>query len=225
MPYLNSDGQSIIQDWIHPHSIAIVGNTLVVNQGGNSSHYFSCGCEFIFEEKIVRICGQYHEQRIAYTQASPRAVLEQIAKDFHTLCNSGGGAVTPVPMIWHDVEYVPNLATGFYDKVVHTWIDGVPQADVTTVTTYALGSPLPSTGTSSISTTRAVANGTVASGLQGVSFVALAGSPTVNGVLLEVGQTVSFEAYLDNVTNQFKRIPSIAYTASVTDILYINTID
>jgi hypothetical protein len=146
MPYINSDGQSIIQDWIHPHPIAIVDNTLVVNQGGNSSHYFSCGCEFIFEETIMRICGQYHEQRIAYTQASPRAVLEQIAKDFHALCNGGGGAVTPpVPVIRHDVEYVPNLATGFYDKVVHTWIDGVPQADVTTVTTYALGSPLPST--------------------------------------------------------------------------------
>lgn len=35
-----------------------------------------------------------------------------------------------------DVEYVCNKATGFLDKIVHTWINGLAQADVVTATTY-----------------------------------------------------------------------------------------
>jgi hypothetical protein len=96
MPIPNSDGISIIQDWDSPHPVAIIGDALVVNQGGNASHYFSCGCEFIFEECIMRICGQYHEERIAYTQSSPRAALEAIAAQWMTKC-AGAPVVVPVP--------------------------------------------------------------------------------------------------------------------------------
>lgn len=93
MAYINSDGQSIIQDWIHPHPIAVVGSSLVVNQGGNSEHIFSCGASFVFEECVVRIIQNAHEQRIAYSQASPRAALEAIALAFNDSC---GAPVPPV---------------------------------------------------------------------------------------------------------------------------------
>lgn len=48
---------------------------------------------------------------------------------------SGGGAA---PIITTDIEYIENESTGFLDKIIHTWIDGVAQPEVITPTLYTL---------------------------------------------------------------------------------------
>ena len=48
-----------------------------------------------------------------------------------------GPCVITTPEITHDVEYVCNETTNLLDKIIHTWIDGVAQADVITSTTIS----------------------------------------------------------------------------------------
>lgn len=73
---------------------------------------------------------------------------------------------------------------------------------------------------------RAVAAGNVAANKQSATFTNVGtADATVLGVVLVPGETITYTAYLDPVTNIYRRLPVIAYVASATGILSITTMD
>jgi len=83
----------------------------------------------------------------------------------------------------------------------------------------------PTTANTPITFGQQVAAGTVAAGRQSVAITNVGtANATVNGGVLLPGQTVSFTAYHDPVTNVFNRLPAIPYVASATAILSISEV-
>ena len=71
-----------------------------------------------------------------------------------------------------------------------------------------------------------IVNGSVPAGKQSISFTNIGTSTaTVGGQNLPAGATVSWEAYLDPVANQYKRLPIIIYAANATSRLLISWVD
>ena len=72
---------------------------------------------------------------------------------------------------------------------------------------------------------RAIASGSVSSGKSSVTLTVLAAGVSINGVVTNVGQTLTFSAYLDPITNTYKRVPEITYTIAGSGELYIHYVD
>jgi hypothetical protein len=84
----------------------------------------------------------------------------------------------------------------------------------------------PTTGAAVIGALVAVAAGSVVAGKQSVSFTNTGtANATVQGANMKPGESRSWEAYLDPVTNVYRRLPAIAYSASATAILSIGWTD
>lgn len=89
-----------------------------------------------------------------------------------------------------------------------------------------LGSSVPTAAPATIARARAVANGSVAANKQSATFTNVGTTDaTVLGAALAAGETVTFTAYMDPVTNTYRRLPIIPYTASATSALSIATMD
>ncbi len=79
--------------------------------------------------------------------------------------------------------------------------------------------------TATIDRAELTTNGTAAAGLQSATFVNVGTTDaTVSGTTLSPGEAVTWSAFLDPVTNEYNRLPAIAYTASATAILHLSTI-
>jgi hypothetical protein len=72
---------------------------------------------------------------------------------------------------------------------------------------------------------RETTSGVIASGKSSVTMTVLATGVSINGVVVDSGQTVTFSAYLDPVTNIYKRVPGITYTITGTGELFIHYVD
>ena len=80
-------------------------------------------------------------------------------------------------------------------------------------------------GLETIGIVKATASGVVASGKSSVTLSVRVAGVAINGVDTSVGQTLTFSAYLDPVTNIYKRVPEITYTITGFGELYIHYVD
>lgn len=110
------------------------------------------------------------------------------------------------------------LTTSFIDQATG---DPVPAANVVPCDSGAI-----TDGVATLGHIVATGAGTVTAGKQSVTFTNVGTTAgQVLGQDIAAGETITFTAYVDLVTNQHKRLPVIAYTANATAILSISWMD
>lgn len=80
-------------------------------------------------------------------------------------------------------------------------------------------------GLETIGIVKATASGVVASGKSSVTLSVTVAGVSINGVDIGVGRTLTFSAYLDPISNIYKRVPEITYTITNVGELLISYID
>jgi hypothetical protein len=137
-----------------------------------------------------------------------------------TALNSPGGCcpVTLGEVCW-DTGVTSGMAFAVFDPVAGTtsFIDQLTGAAVAPANIVAC----PTWGTAQPAVTRVVSSaaGSVAAGMAGVTITNVgAAAGTVAGVAIAAGETVSWNAYSDPVTQNFNRLPAIAYNGTGTTL-------
>jgi hypothetical protein len=115
--------------------------------GANVSESLQALPGFTLVTKIINFCNgkisyvsnPYDEVAALVVNPCPICATKPLGSDCSNpmkvqICGGGGGG-TAAPQIDKEVNYVENLTTGFLDKVINTWVDGVLQPEVVVATT------------------------------------------------------------------------------------------